>query len=226
MASESISLATFAEEPEKREASSSGSAVHPDQRRTHSCRMPQTLSTRMLPLPGEQGDTAVKEALSGVLAEKLEDALKTLQVADELKERQRRHRSLKNKPDKSRRRQSGAKSSVASGTPNPMTSRSAEVTNAGTEALVSQLQEDEARDALEKAKEASSRRSTRRKKRSVRLKRCRRHQLLTGESPKKLVADHPGDASPLQPLAGSTSPCPTHPVVITGQIWNLDVRKK
>ncbi|KAL1420439.1 hypothetical protein MTO96_024263 [Rhipicephalus appendiculatus] len=225
MASEVASLARLAEQPEKRETSSSGSAVavHPDQRNVHSYRMPQTLSTRMVPSPVEQGDTAVKEVLSGMLAEKLENAFKASQAADKRKERRRRHRSSKNKPDKSHRRQRGAKSSAISATANLVPSRSAEVANAATEGSQSQLQEDETKGASEEVEAAASRRSTRRKERSARRKRSRRHQLLTGESPKKPVVEaQPGDPTPLQPLARSAPPRPTHTVFVTGSTWNLD----
>lgn len=220
MASEDASLATLAEEPANRETSSSGTAVviHHDQQKVHAYRMPQTLSTRMVPLPVEQGDVGVKEVLSGLLADKLENALKTSQAADKREKRQHGDRRSKNRPGKSRHRYRGTKSSAVSSTPDPAPARSADVANAGTEASMLQLQEDEAKEASEKVNATASRRSTRRKQRFVRQKRRERHQLRGGEPPKKLVvAAQPGGTSA---LGGSPPPHPTHAATIATSIWS------
>lgn len=69
-APEDAARGAIAEEPENREASSSGvpAVLAPDQREVQTWPVIQTLPRNIGPLPVDQGDIGVKEVLDGLLA--------------------------------------------------------------------------------------------------------------------------------------------------------------
>ncbi|KAH6922213.1 hypothetical protein HPB50_010876 [Hyalomma asiaticum] len=202
MTSEDTSVATFAEKTDDQEMSSvtTGDAINPDQRKVLSCRMPQTLSSRMVPFTVVQGDSAVEE---------LENAVETSRSVGKHEKRQHRKRSSKKRPEKSRHRRRDAETTVTSSAPTPVTSRSAGVAGALSEASPPLIQADEGKEKSAPANATASRRRKHRKQRSVRQKRRRHRQLRGDESPKKLVvAAEPGRTSSMPPF--TTLPPPLH----------------
>ncbi|XP_049512797.1 uncharacterized protein LOC125940545 [Dermacentor silvarum] len=222
---EDTACAVLAEEPENREALSSGppAVIAPDQREVQSWPMIQTLPKNINPLPVDQGDIGVKEVLSGLLANHLENAVMTSPTADTCDERRHRSRRKKKRRHKARHRLRGAKSPATSATPNLAPAGGAEVAGPGSEASPPGLQADEAKEVSAEGNAKASRRSRRRKQRSVPQKRGRHRQPRSGESPKKLVAAaEPGATSHSPPRDVPPPPRPTLSVVFARHGWSPD----